>query len=174
MKGLRESIDEAVRSGTGSVITRSPEQTFEFGLRVGRQLTGPAVFLLHGELGSGKTLWTKGLAAGLGIDPLDVTSPSFTLINEHGGGRLRLYHVDLYRLESGALPELGLEEILADDGAVVVVEWAERLAARPANPFDIQFNWLSTNERSITFSSAENPPTLNRRAEAPRDDDEEN
>jgi tRNA threonylcarbamoyladenosine biosynthesis protein TsaE len=173
MKGLSENIDQAVQSGNGSFITRSPEQTFEFGLRLGRQLTGPAVFLLHGELGSGKTLWTKGLAAGLGIDPVDVTSPSFTLINEYGDGRLRLYHVDLYRLETGSLPELGLEEILAEDGAVVVVEWAERLASRPGNAFDIEFNWLSTNERSITFSSAENSPTV-ARAEASRDDDGEN
>jgi tRNA threonylcarbamoyladenosine biosynthesis protein TsaE len=174
MKGQPEVVDEAVQSSTGSFISRSPEQTFEFGRRVGEQLNGGAVFLLHGELGSGKTLWTKGLAAGLGIDPADVTSPSFTLINEHGGGRLRLYHVDLYRLETGSLPELGLEEILADDAAVVVVEWAERLASRPANSVDIEFSWVSTNDRSITYSSTEASPALPLPAETQANDDREN
>ena len=133
------------------LTTHSPEETFELGRSIGNELKEQAVFLLSGDLGSGKTLFTKGLAAGLGIDPADVTSPSFTLVNEHPGS-LKLYHVDLYRLEAGSLPELGLEEILADKLGVVVIEWAERLAWMPAGATQINFEWISDTERAITMS----------------------
>jgi tRNA threonylcarbamoyladenosine biosynthesis protein TsaE len=84
---------------------------------------------LYGELGAGKTVFAKGLADGFGVNEADeVTSPTFTLINQYSG-RVRIYHIDLYRIETGALDGLGLEEIFDDPNAAVIVEWAERLGS---------------------------------------------
>jgi tRNA threonylcarbamoyladenosine biosynthesis protein TsaE len=119
---------------TGRFETASPDETEALARRVGASIEGPAAFLLVGDLGAGKTLFTRGLAAGLGIDPDEVSSPSFTLVNRYDGGRLRLYHLDLYRLDEGSATEaaydLGLEEML-EERAVVAIEWAERLGAFP-------------------------------------------
>ena len=86
-------------------------------------------FCSSGALGAGKTVFVKGLAAGLGLDPAEVTSPSFTLVNRYGEGRLSLYHIDLYRLAEGAAAAhaVDLEELLSDERAVIVIEWAERM-----------------------------------------------
>jgi tRNA threonylcarbamoyladenosine biosynthesis protein TsaE len=135
---------------TGEFITRSPDETFELGRRVGAAITSRATFLLSGDLGAGKTLFTKGLAAGLEIDPEDVTSPSFTLINVPEG-RLRLYHLDLYRLDAGACRNLGLEEVLEEAGAVVAIEWAERLGHAVEDATEVQIEYLSDSERRITI-----------------------
>lgn len=108
--------------------THSAEETFELAYKIGEAITTPTVFLLQGDLGAGKTVFAKGIAAGLDIDPAEVNSPTFTLINQHEG-RMRLYHLDLYRIEGGAdeLFELGLEEMLSKQNAVVLIEWPERL-----------------------------------------------
>lgn len=110
-------------------ISHSAEETFEFACRLGEELTGGTVFLLSGDLGTGKTVFAKGIAAGLEIDPAEVNSPTFTLVNAHEG-RLKLYHLDLYRISGNAdeLFELGLSEMLGETNAVVVIEWADRLA----------------------------------------------
>ena len=84
------------------------------------------VLLLSGDLGAGKTTFVRGLAEGLGIDPADVSSPTFTLVHEYRGGRLTLYHADLYRLDKTATEDLGLEEIGVRDG-VLAIEWPDRL-----------------------------------------------
>src|SRR5215510_8846233 len=118
------------------IFTRSADETFEIGRRIGDTLQAGAVILLTGELGAGKTVLAKGLAAGLGIDESAVTSPSFTLINEHEG-RLRLFHIDLYRLDSSATAGLGLEEILDHKDAVAVIEWAERLGFKPRGAVEV-------------------------------------
>jgi tRNA threonylcarbamoyladenosine biosynthesis protein TsaE len=112
----------------GEFITRSAEETFEFAYKIGEAIHSPAVFLLQGDLGAGKTVFAKGIGAGLDIDPAEVNSPTFTLVNQHNG-RMRLYHLDLYRIEGGAneVYSLGLEEMLGEDDGVVVVEWPERL-----------------------------------------------
>ena len=90
-------------------------------------LKAPAHILLYGDLGAGKTLFAKGLADGFGVlDVDDVSSPTFTLINQYSG-RMKIYHIDLYRIETGALDGLGLEEIFDDTDAAVIIEWAERL-----------------------------------------------
>ena len=135
---------------TGEFITRSAEETFALGRRVGEQLDSRAVFLLSGDLGAGKTVFAKGLAEGLDIDPADVTSPSFTLINIYDG-RFRLYHIDLYRLEHGACVELGLEEILDERAAVTVIEWAERLDFEPDGATRVEILYLSDTERRINI-----------------------
>lgn len=111
-------------------VTHSAEETFELAYQIGESLSDSTVFLLEGDLGAGKTVFAKGIAAGLNIDPADVNSPTFTLVNAHEG-RMRLYHLDLYRLE-GEVEEiyaLGLDEMLNEDNAVVLIEWAERLGA---------------------------------------------
>lgn len=115
---------------TENFITHSADETFELAYQLGEAINDPAVFLLQGDLGAGKTVFAKGIAAGLDIDPAEVNSPTFTLINQHEGRR-RLYHLDLYRLEGSLdeLLELGLEEMLGDQNAVVLIEWPERLGA---------------------------------------------
>jgi tRNA threonylcarbamoyladenosine biosynthesis protein TsaE len=115
---------------TGQFVTRSAEETFELAYRIGEAINEPAVFLLQGDLGVGKTVFAKGVGAGLDIDPAEVNSPTFTIVNRHEG-RMRMYHLDLYRIAGGAneVYDLGLEEILAEPGAVVVIEWPERLGA---------------------------------------------
>lgn len=99
----------------------------ELGREVGHSVEPPELLLLSGDLGAGKTLFVRGLAAGLGADPDDVSSPTFSLVNRYDGGRSRLYHLDLYRLRGAkdAL-DLGLEEIL-DERAIVAIEWPDRL-----------------------------------------------
>lgn len=106
--------------------TDDPEATRRVGEALAGELAPDGVLLLSGDLGSGKTVLAQGVARGLGIDPAEVQSPTFTLIREHRGPRDRLVHVDLYRLEPAEVEGLGLEELLAGPG-VKVVEWAERL-----------------------------------------------
>jgi tRNA threonylcarbamoyladenosine biosynthesis protein TsaE len=137
----------------GEFKTRSADETFELGRHVGEQLNDRAVILLKGDLGAGKTVFAKGVAAGLGIDAADVTSPSFTLINVHDG-RLRLYHIDLYRLESSSRVDLGLEEILEDERGVVMIEWAERLKFAPQNVIEVGISYVSDSERKISVAKS--------------------
>jgi tRNA threonylcarbamoyladenosine biosynthesis protein TsaE len=134
-------------------MTSSPEATFELGRTIAESLTRAATVLLSGDLGAGKTVFAKGIAAGLGIDPADVTSPSFTLINVHDG-RLRLYHIDLYRLESAGCAGLGLEEIFEDPDGVVVIEWAERLRSLPQDAVRVQIESVDDESRRILIAGA--------------------
>lgn len=115
---------------TGQFATHSAEETFELAYAIGESLSESAVFLLQGDLGAGKTVFAKGLAAGLDIDPAEVNSPTFTLVNAHAG-RMKLYHLDLYRLGGSAdeVYELGLAEMLDEPDVVVVIEWPERLGS---------------------------------------------
>jgi tRNA threonylcarbamoyladenosine biosynthesis protein TsaE len=116
----------------GTLVSQNEIETFGFGLRIGAQLSGGEIILLDGPLGAGKTVLVKGIAHALGIDEEEVTSPSFTLVNPHLG-RMLLYHIDLYRLDEGASAAhaVDLDEILTDEKAVVVIEWAERLGRYP-------------------------------------------
>ena len=113
---------------TGEFVSHSPQETFEFGLKIGQKLSGGEVLLFSGPLGTGKTLAVKGIAHALGVDEDDVSSPSFTLVNPYEG-RLRMYHIDLYRLDEGASAAhaVDLDELLSNEHAVIVIEWAERM-----------------------------------------------
>ena len=114
----------------GEFVSSSPEETFNYGQQLGLRLEGGEILLLSGPLGAGKTMLVKGICAALGIPEDEVTSPSFTLVNPYAG-RLRLYHIDLYRLDEGASAAhaVDLDELLADERAVIVIEWAERMGA---------------------------------------------
>jgi tRNA threonylcarbamoyladenosine biosynthesis protein TsaE len=114
-----------------SVASRSEEETISCGRRLAGRLRGGELVSLAGDLGTGKTVFVRGLAEGLGIDPREVTSPSFSLVQRYEG-RLTLVHVDLYRLGSAdELREESIDELRRPD-SVVAVEWAERLGASPA------------------------------------------
>jgi tRNA threonylcarbamoyladenosine biosynthesis protein TsaE len=107
-------------------ISHSPAATESLGEAWGRAAQNGLVIALSGDLGAGKTQLVRGLARGLGVTAR-VHSPTFTLVNEYGGGRLKLFHLDLYRLETAAqILSAGVEEFLSPDG-VAVIEWAERL-----------------------------------------------
>ena len=108
----------------------SVEETRAIGRTLAEELAPDGTLLLVGELGAGKTALVQGLAAGLGIEPAEVQSPTYTLAREHRGGRARLIHLDLYRLEPAEVAASGFEELLLGPG-VKAVEWAERL------PFEV-------------------------------------
>ena len=109
------------------------------------------VLLLSGNLGAGKTAFVRGLAEGLGIDPGEVSSPTFTLVHEYRGGRLTLYHADLYRLERAATADLGLEELGIGDG-VLAIEWPDRLTHDLPGARTIAIEIIDEHTRRITCS----------------------
>jgi tRNA threonylcarbamoyladenosine biosynthesis protein TsaE len=145
-----ETTNQNLETFFGEYTTHSPEETFELARKIGEHLKGGEIFLLSGELGAGKTVFAKGLAAGLDIDPSDVTSPTFTLVNAHEG-RLRFHHVDLYRLETGRHQDLGLEEMFDNENAVSVIEWAERLSRAPGRAVTVELVYLSDPDRRIVI-----------------------
>lgn len=140
-------------TGTCTVVTEtdSARHTIALGQAIGRRLASPTTLLLFGDLGSGKTAFSQGLARGLDVpESIAVTSPTYTLINEYPG-RLPFFHVDLYRLPQPVDPdEIGLYELFADAG-IVAVEWAERLHPddRPATRLDLFFEAVDHSHRRI-------------------------
>jgi tRNA threonylcarbamoyladenosine biosynthesis protein TsaE len=134
-------------------ISHSPAETEALGEKFGRAARNGFVFALSGDLGAGKTQLVKGIARGLGVTA-QVHSPTFTLVNEYGGGRLKLFHLDLYRLETAAqILSAGIAEFLSPDG-VAVIEWAERIAnceLRIANWRRVQIEIVNEAERKIMY-----------------------
>jgi tRNA threonylcarbamoyladenosine biosynthesis protein TsaE len=122
---------------------------------LGQALKGGEIILLDGPLGAGKTVFVKGLASALGIDPEEVTSPTFTLVSPFAG-RLPLYHIDLYRLSEGpsAAHAVDLDELLTNEKSVIVIEWAERLGnyPLPGNVWRIRISGDGDEPRSIKLS----------------------
>jgi tRNA threonylcarbamoyladenosine biosynthesis protein TsaE len=135
------------------LISHNPSETEALGEEFGRAARHGLVIALTGELGAGKTQFVKGIARGLGI-AARVHSPTFTLVNEYAGGRLRLFHLDLYRLETrGQILSAGLEEFFQPDG-VVVIEWAERSAecgVRSAEFKNVKIEIVGETERKIIY-----------------------
>lgn len=130
--------------------TNSEDETSAVGEQLARTLQPGDVVLLFGELGAGKTAFVRGLAQGLGGAPDDVSSPTFTLIQEYSG-RITLYHVDLYRLEAREIPDLGLEDLMLGDG-VVAIEWADRWVGRPGDAIEVTIEDEGEDTRSIRIS----------------------
>lgn len=134
-------------------VTRSEEETARAGRDLAGTLAAGDVLLLSGNLGAGKTAFVRGLAEGLGADPDDVSSPTFTLIHEYRGGRLRLYHADLYRLARAATADLGIEELGVQDG-VLAIEWPDRLSHPIAGARAITIEITGEHTRRISYADA--------------------
>lgn len=130
--------------------THSEEETSTIGRSLGQQIQAGSVVLLIGDLGAGKTAFVRGLAQGLGIDPLEVSSPTFTLIQEYRGGRLPLHHVDLYRLSPPEVDDLGLEEMTLGPG-ITAIEWPDRLPMSFDGAILVRIAHGEGNTRTITI-----------------------
>lgn len=135
-----------------TISTKSPDDTIEWGKRIGKRLQPGDVIALYGDLGAGKTTLTRGIAAGLELDA-DIHSPTFTLIHEHAG-LIPLYHVDLYRLSGDDEVEfLGLEEYMYGDG-VTIIEWADRMDdSLPLQRLDITLKMAGNDIREMILQS---------------------
>jgi tRNA threonylcarbamoyladenosine biosynthesis protein TsaE len=149
MPRLTESIE---------VVTHSEEETAAIGARLARELRPGSVIHLFGDLGAGKTAFVRGLAAGLGLDPDEVGSPTFTLIQEYrasadasavvsGGPPLTLFHVDLYRLGGAEVIDLDLDAMTAD--GIMAIEWADRLPAPDPRAIVVRIEDAGGDDRRV-------------------------
>ena len=134
-------------------ISASEEETQAIARRLAASLKAGDVLLLSGDLGAGKTTFVRGLAEGLGIDPDAVSSPTFTLVHEYRGGRLTLYHADLYRLDRTATEDIGLEEIGVRDG-VLAIEWPDRLNHSLPGARTVTLETVGETSRRISIRAA--------------------
>ena len=130
------------------IVTNTEQDTSATGERLAGALRSGDVVLLFGELGAGKTAFVRGLARGLGTPEEDVSSPTFTLIQEYSHGRVPLYHVDLYRLEPPEIADLGLDELISGE-AIVAIEWADRWPDRPTDAIEVTISHAAENGRVI-------------------------
>jgi tRNA threonylcarbamoyladenosine biosynthesis protein TsaE len=138
---------------TIDLVSHSSLHTERLGERLGRSARANDVFALWGELGAGKTVLARGVAAGLGIDPADISSPTFTIIREHDGGRLPFFHIDLYRLEGTDLANTGWEECL-EAGGVTVIEWPDRAGpALPDDRLDVRLEHIADTKRRVVVTA---------------------
>jgi tRNA threonylcarbamoyladenosine biosynthesis protein TsaE len=135
---------------SAELVSTSEEETSAAGEELARSLSPGDVVLLHGELGAGKTAFVRGLARGLGADPAEVSSPTFTLVQEYRG-RVTLFHVDLYRLDEREVDDLGLDELVAGEG-VVAVEWAERWLGCPDEVIEVRIEDAGEDRRRIRIA----------------------
>jgi tRNA threonylcarbamoyladenosine biosynthesis protein TsaE len=146
-------IEAKAKPGNFEVVSENPEQTMRLGCLLGEILPPGSFVALVGSLGAGKTLLTKGIARGLGVeDDREVTSPSFVLVNEYRG-RIPVYHLDLYRLDTFAEVEgIGWDDFLSGPG-VTLVEWADKVEGElPGERIEIHLQWAGEEERRLAFS----------------------
>lgn len=135
------------------LLSHSSLDTERLGERLGRLTERGDVIAVSGDLGSGKTVLARGVAGGLGIDPGEVTSPTFIILREHGGGRLPLFHLDLYRLSGSDLASTGWEEAVQGDG-VTVIEWPERaVGALPRDRLEIHLEHVAETRRRLRVAA---------------------
>ena len=144
----------------GEFVCETPEETFDLGEKIGESLRGGEMILLSGGLGAGKTLLTKGILYALRFDVDEVTSPSFTLVNLYKTEKRDVYHIDLWRLDenSDAAFAVGLNEIVEDETAVVIIEWAERLRnfSFAENVFNVEIKGDGDDARTIKIFRRDN------------------
>ena len=152
-------------SETMKLISRSVQDTLAIGRALAQRMEAGSIVCLFGPLGSGKTVFTKGIAMGLGIPQEEVSSPTFVLIREYPKARIPLFHFDLYRLENKRqIQALGYEEYFYDEG-VAVVEWAQRLGMLiPKEYLKVELSVLPGTKRGLEFTAVgEGPRRLLRR-----------
>ena len=131
------------------ITTKSEEETMEIAQNLESEKFPNMIICLIGDLGSGKTVFTKGFATGLGIDE-NITSPTFNIIKEYTSGEMNLYHMDLYRL-NGDVKNLGLDEYFTRDG-VVIIEWADMIEGYlPEERLDVKFKVVDEDTRILIF-----------------------
>jgi len=141
------------RRVSSSHTTRSESETGDVGRGLAATLSAGDVVLLCGDLGAGKTAFVKGLAEGLGVQRDEVNSPTFTIMQAYRGGRLPLFHVDLYRLDDPReIDDLGLGE-LAEDG-VLAIEWAEKLPSGWAGAISVRITHGEGDERTVELTNS--------------------
>jgi tRNA threonylcarbamoyladenosine biosynthesis protein TsaE len=136
-----------------STVTRSQEETERLAETLAGELRAGDVVLLSGPLGAGKTAFVRGLARGLGVDSDEVSSPTFTLVHEYRGGRLRLFHADLYRLGTAGADDLGLDELGVQDG-VLAIEWPDRLGHGFNGSIEVEIAIEGESSRKIAIKRA--------------------
>ena len=134
-----------------TVITTGEEETVAAGEQFAATLSPGAVVLLYGQLGAGKTAFVRGLARGLGAAADDVSSPTFTIIQEYAGRTATLYHVDLYRLDPAEVDDLGLDELVSGQG-IVAIEWAERWRGRPDDAIEVTIEDAGGERREVRIA----------------------
>jgi len=135
-----------------TITTHSEIETAAAGRDLASRLSAGSVVLLFGDLGAGKTAFVRGLAEGLGIPAENVSSPTFTIMQEYRGGRLPLFHVDLYRLnDSREVDDLGMDEIAAD--GVLAIEWGEKLREAPDGAIGIRITHADGDRRTIELTN---------------------
>jgi tRNA threonylcarbamoyladenosine biosynthesis protein TsaE len=138
---------------TRTFTTQSELETTAAGRDLAQHLSAGSVVLLSGDLGAGKTAFVRGLAEGLGVRSEEVSSPTFTVMHEYRGGRLSLFHADLYRLnDAREIDELGLDEITA--GGVLAIEWAEKLRAVPSGAVEVKLSHGDGDVRTIEITNS--------------------
>ncbi len=150
-----EMPPEMARQGESiDVITRSEAETAAVGARLAQGLRPGDVIHLLGDLGAGKTVFVRGLVSGLGLDPDDVSSPTFTLIQEYRGP-VTLFHVDLYRLAGAEVSDLELDALTAD--GIVAIEWADRLPTPDARAIIVRIDDAGDDERRVRVDPPDAP-----------------
>ncbi len=136
-----------------TVTTNSPQETIDLGSRIASYLKPGDIIYLFGELGSGKTVLVKGICYGLGVEEI-VTSSSFVIATEYTG-RMRVSHIDLYRLNRGDIAKLPIEEYIFSDG-VTIIEWADRIDGERKSGIDINITILNTRKRELNIEDFRN------------------
>jgi tRNA threonylcarbamoyladenosine biosynthesis protein TsaE len=149
-------LTDSDHMATENFTTQSEIETAAVGRSLAAGVSAGSVILLFGDLGAGKTALVRGLAEGLGAAAADVSSPTFTIMQEYRGGRLPLFHVDLYRLnDPREVEDLGLDEIAAE--GVLAIEWAEKLPVVPASAIVVRLAHRDGDQRTIQIDSSALP-----------------